>query len=363
MRYLRIVPKRARKIVRRFQARTYVYNNQVFFRSRAAQSGALLRTLGNGVWGAERHISVARQVGPNFTRFRKNLTRPTRVVTGVYGNFGNQVLEALCAVQIAKTLGIPRVVLDEAGIFRNGRFCVSGVELIAPEKAMTKATARVFLKSLIKPANGDFDLCGAFMLNWLEAPYALPDMKRILKDLRDVIDVDLSGEPPVSEHITASFRGGDAFSENPPSHYGQPPVSFYKKAILSHDWEKIYVVSDDGANPGMRAFLEWAEKNGLPCEYRRQGWRADVQLVYRSPNVIAPRGSFIPAVCALSPFTKKMWHFGPANWPIPQEKVHIVADIDGKYTSQVLGDAWSASPNQIRQMLEYPIDLLSEEER
>lgn len=358
---MRALRRRLRRFIRSLRSRTLVHENRILFRRKSDDLSNYLKQLGEGTWSGNRHISVATELGVNVLRRVGISERPARVVAGVYGDFGNQVLEALCAVQTAKKLGIGEVLLEKAGVFRAGQFFVSGTRLVVPEEPLDRASVGEIVQSFLRPSSKAFDLYGAYLLNWIEAPFSLPDSESILEDLRGLMSADLSGEPHSRNELTVSFRGGDAFSANPPSHYGQPPLSYYKKIALKEKWDRIYVVSDDLANPALGAFLSWAEDEQLLCLYQPQSWKADVNLVFRSRNVVAPRGSFVPSVCALSPFTEKMWHFESANLPIPQGFVRKVADRSGEYSSEIAAGAWFASEEQIRFMLEYPIDRLEEQ--
>lgn len=309
-----------------------------------------------GPWDSEKHVFVTSNsfLGRRI-RSSESVT-PVKVVAGVYGNFGNQILEAVCACYVASHLGVQTVVVRDSGVFRVGVHQIGQVKLVAPEEKIPTAILSDAIRTISFLRSPEKHLAGAFMLNWIDSQYELEakQLATITRDMPAGLSFELSGEPLDPKELTVSFRGGDAFSQRPNPTYGQPPLAYYQFVVESRDWTHVRVVSDDWQNPTLRPFLDWLDRRKTSFEYLEQDWKSDVSLLYRSRSVVAPRGSFVPAIYAISPFVEEMFHFGPVGYPISLTRVRTVQDIEMEYSKAMIARDWTKSNEQLSLMVSFP---------
>lgn len=354
-RIMRVVPKKIRKGLSKFLFPKYIYQGSLFSPMTASQRSPLTALSKKGPWLSEHHVSLTSHslFGEKIREPRK--IQPSQIVAGVYGNFGNQIFEAACAAYVAKSLGVGTITVRDSGVFKPGLHDLGGVTMAAPEAKIVTPTLGRAIKARFRP-HPERHLFGAFFLNWAEQPYAHDPavMTDIYSGLREALTLDLSGEVLDDDDLTVSFRGGDAFSSRPLNHFGQPPLSYYQLVAGNPRWKHVRVISDDWKNPTLKPFLAWLEAKEVSHEYLDQDWESDVRTVFHSRNVLASRGTFVPAITAISPHVNELFFFDELRCPVAPEKSRIVKDADGEFVRKVFDNNWDASQTQCKLLVSYP---------
>ena len=82
----------------------------------------------------------------------------------------------------------------------------------------------------------------------------------------------------------------------------------------------------------------------------------DVRVLLSATRVVASRGSFVPAVAALSSRLKTLYLFDPPISALRLLGLTLIEGIDtaGNYRERVLSANWRALPEQRALMLSYP---------
>ena len=314
-------------------------------------------------WKASRHIKVTEP----FSHFRPGKLDPHSigaVVPGLYGNFGNQVFEAIFSIYHAVLLGVPQVILQQRETFRPGNYVIEGIKVRVLDGPLQRVQARNLLPTFKFAKMQDRHLYGAFLLNWVEEPYDLD--YQLFESIGSAVGAQLVGisfenDPFPSNHLTVAFRGGDVFDSPPPPHYGQPPLSFFQFVVNSAAWAHIRIVTQDNRNPTLGAFINWLADRGTSYELLEQGSADDVRVLFQSRAVCAPTGSFVPAIVNMSPHIQEVWRFEGINFPMSSKRVRSIADRREDYRNSILANNWHNTPEQVSMMMTYPADYLSEQ--
>jgi hypothetical protein len=88
------------------------------------------------------------------------------------------------------------------------------------------------------------------------------------------------------------IRSGDIFAAHPHPLYVQPPLWFYEQIIVSQRWRRLYLVTEDAANPVVGALL---------AKYPRLHWfqqslEKDLGMLLTARNLVGAFGTFLTAV-------------------------------------------------------------------
>lgn len=292
---------------------------------------------------AYRRISI----GP---RSRKK--KPTvAVLIGAVGRFGNAVIQATNAGQIAGQLGSHQVFY-----FRFDEVPDSGF----------RSTDNIAFKRLrpfqkIKSRPDIIWRTDALFRGGLTFEPGNKSAQNIASALRTAIGLSERTEP--SEGIlTIHLRGGDIFGVNPHRDYGQPPLSFYLALIKSEHWKKIILVSEDDHNPCFREIKSWCEASGMPL--RREGHDSltrAIETLGSARNVALSHGTFGPAALFLQPNSRRVFFFGEEPHPLLEksaQSLHRVVDLRGQYIREVMSRNWTNSTQQRELMVSYPESCL-----
>lgn len=178
---------------------------------------------------------------------------------------------------------------------------------------------------------------------------ARPQLQKIYEDLLD-------RHVGQSKTLTIHLRSGDIFGEKPHPGYGQPPLSFYQAVIEAYDWESILIVTEDDSNPCLESILDLAALRGLGCSVLGGSLPDATRAISRSTNLVASRGTFIPALLFLTEIPKIVFTFNGEIDKIPGGVDHTyidVNDVSGHFSETVLSSNWTNSAEQRALMLNY----------
>jgi hypothetical protein len=98
--------------------------------------------------------------------------------------------------------------------------------------------------------------------------------------------------------LVIHIRSGDIFSKNPNSSYAQPPLSWYKRCILSyierHKENFIAILLfEDKKNPCIDLLINWCKDNKFTLFIRSGDIRLDYSYIMNTNALIASYGTFL----------------------------------------------------------------------
>ena len=163
------------------------------------------------------------------------------------------------------------------------------------------------------------------------------------------------------ETLVIHLRGGDVFGTRGVLNYGQPPLAYYQSVLAHRAWSQVIIVHQDERNPVLEPLLAWCYSSGVSAETFSQSLDEDIQLLLRAQNLVAGRGTFIPAIAGLSRNLTNLYCFvDKCTISPPRSGVTLwkVDDFDGTYKTELLSSNWVNSAAQKDLMLDYPVTKL-----
>jgi hypothetical protein len=122
---------------------------------------------------------------------------------------------------------------------------------------------------------------------------------KIVKNIFIVKPIQNKNKNELCIHI----RSGDIFNKKDEdiSHdsYIQPPLVFYRKIILSKDWEKIKIIAEDTLNPCINAIISEFNKK-YKIEFNVRKLEEDVLDIISCHNIVYGTGTFVPCLLLLN---------------------------------------------------------------
>lgn len=285
----------------------------------------------------------------SFPKKRKTLEQTDCVLISGLGRFGNGVQQFIHAASFARALDASKILFfvnpttkidaDETG--QEFSFIpIRGPFRNAHGNAPQTIWRSDFFEAGIRSHSFDADAASS----------TRTQLQQLYEDL-----IDHHVAPP--ETLTIHLRSGDVFGEKPHPGYGQPPLSFYKAVIEAYDWKSVLIVSEDTSNPCLEAVMNLAAEQGLPCSLSGKSLPDATRAISRSTNLVASRGTFVPALLFLSDTPKLVFTFNGEIDKIPGGETHTyvdVNDVSGYFSERVLTSNWTNSAEQRALMLEYP---------
>jgi len=178
------------------------------------------------------------------------------------------------------------------------------------------------------------------------------------RSLRNLLVPQVPTSSSGAKVLTIHVRGGDVFGPRKPARYGQPPFSYYQLILESQKWERVDLVYQDMFNPVVSIIIDYCRAHKLHLETQSSNLPADLTTLLGAENLVAGRGSFIPAVVGLSPHCKNVYYFEDKMKVIPSVSgINLVRvrDATGDYRSRVLSNNWENSLEQRQLMTTYPL--------
>lgn len=275
------------------------------------------------------------------------------LVVAQHGRFGNMVRQVSLAIASAEKLGIREVIVKSFPQFPRGTWVLdNGVALTHDPLLRSRMIARPKLvlggDFFVKPrlpvdvSDVDFDLIGS----------SLADAGRLLD------------HEALSPHVLViHLRSGDAFNPNPHPGLGQPPLSFYLRAIELGRPKKVVLVFEDRSNPVIGRLIEHLEDKGLDYSLQSESFETDLSVLLAARTLVTAQGTLTESLLLLSPHLDTWISFSHEphvyfrRRPIAR-RVEI-SDADGEYSRFLLDGNWQNSPEQRDMMLNYPLENLS----
>lgn len=281
-------------------------------------------------------------------------------VTCVVGRFGNHLKTIMHAACLARATGVARVYLPRLDQFEiDAPLEADGVTLL-PEHMLPQERPGVVLTGSFYYSQGFDRLFGHQVedcFGWAMRNFARPLFKRSA-----VAPPFMPGDTDLVIHI----RSGDIFrKQRPHPDYVQPPLSFYqiiiRFAVHELGIQRAILIFEDERNPCIGALNDWLRTVNLAFVVQSASVREDIATLLHARHCVFGSGTFGPAIVRLS---ERMWTvFFP--WTMPgadTAAAHAgirsiaIRDAAGRYMAK---GTWSGSPEQLRLMLDYPVENLA----
>ena len=286
------------------------------------------------------------------------------------GAMGNSVIQIMNARDLAGQFGISDLAVSDAWFLPTGRSDLhGGVRLMnldsarAQEAGQAQAGVSVlgnfFRSSEFAPVLGvspeeEFER----LMNGLVGLADIDDLARLVNNHLDV------GDPLSADHLVIHIRAGDVFRDGEVPGYGQPPLAYYLKILGSRPWAAVSVVFEDASNPVIAPLVEHGRRSPVDCDIVSGQLEHDVAFLLRARTLVAGRGTFIPAVSALSKYAEVVYCFERSLGAVGGKRLQVkpVIDVSGAYVRSVMNYNWTNSEEQRKLMLEYAVDDLAWQE-
>jgi len=286
------------------------------------------------------------------------------------GAMGNSVIQIMNARDLARQFGISDLAVSDAWFLPTGRSDLhGGVRLMnldsarAQEAGQAQAGVSVlgnfFRSSEFAPVLGvspeeEFER----LINGLVGLADIDDLARLVNNHLDV------GDPLSADHLVIHVRAGDVFRDGEVPGYGQPPLAYYLKILGSRPWAAVSVVFEDASNPVIAPLVEHVRRSPVDCDIVSGQLEHDVGFLLRARTLVAGRGTFIPAVSALSKYAEVVYCFERLLGAVGGKRLQVkpVIDVSGAYVRSVMNYNWTNSEEQRKLMLEYAVDDLAWQE-
>jgi hypothetical protein len=185
-------------------------------------------------------------------------------------------------------------------------------------------------------------------------PETISALRPSLAGAMSHLDVENQGR---SSALTIHVRSGDIYGVNPHPNYGQPPVTFYRQVLQSREWDSVVIVAEDDLSPALHLIAQQCKT--LNISVRVVGAELDEAMreIVAARNLVASRGTFVPALVFLFPKPRTIFHFGnDLDLLSPDENLTVVTyeDVGGLYRREILDGNWKNSPEQRALMVDYP---------
>ncbi|MCP9889356.1 hypothetical protein KBY96_15675 [Cyanobium sp. ATX 6A2] len=162
-----------------------------------------------------------------------------------------------------------------------------------------------------------------------------------------------------AEEMVIHIRSGDIFRPQGKIHpdYGQPPLSFYRKAVEHAKPRIVHLVYQDMHNPVIKPLQQWLGEQSITFTKPLQSsLRKDVKTVLRAQTLVAGRGTFIPGAVSLGGNLKTLYCFHACLDLLGRRDVtyHVIKDRSSHYVDSIQQYNWRNSPEQRELMVSYP---------
>ena len=271
--------------------------------------------------------------------------------------FGNMVRRMANGLLLSSALSAGNLIVPKKVIFYRGLFSEDSVQ--------TELGPRVWFGVAPRFWENHVDLLITTDL-FRGLPMMEEHSSQIIDDSWSALRKLLVPEVPVkssgSNVLTIHVRAGDVFGPRKPAAYGQPPLAYYRLIIDARDWQRVVLVYQDMSNPVVQGLIDFCQSKNLPLTIQSRNLPEDLTTLLGAENIVAGRGSFIPAIAGLSPHCKTVYYFEDKMNVIPSvpgvQKIKV-SDRVGVYRRSVLSKNWENTESQRDLMMTYPVASLT----
>jgi hypothetical protein len=282
---------------------------------------------------------------------------------GLSGRFGNLVQQYTNMILFAERTGLRYVQLGQH-------------ELAGPTEPISLGDVTLLPHGSALPTGGAF-LAGTFYdpraLNpVLSSDWQTYEEKEQCRVTREVIRPHILGSVAPrrsdrdSRELTVHIRSGDVFGSPDVVHslYRQPPLAFYTlvvgRLLFEGAIDRVKLVFEDRGNPCVDALEHFLQSKKIPYSTQSGTLAEDLATLVDAAHLVFGFGTFGYSICRLSSHVETVHYFAPEHGgsygAIPGiGRVFAVHDRQGAF---IQPGEWHNTPEQRRQMVEYPIDAL-----
>jgi hypothetical protein len=276
------------------------------------------------------------------------------------GRFGNHLKQIVNALTVARRMGIRKVYLmpfDEFEVVEPIE--ADGVVLLPESRLKADRPGAVLMGSFFYPRQlgATLGVVRANEMAWAMDRFVTPLFRRKAK---------IAPFSPRDSDLAVHIRAGDVFSlPNPNAAYVQPPLAFYQLCITTARQklgiDRVILVYENELNPCIPAIRRWLDQIGLSYVVQSGSLHDDLAVLLHARHCIFGLGSFGRAVALLSN------HMATLFYPWLEPGYETIAEVRRLRAMRVTDSArgymkrgqWRRSPEQIRMMMEYPIENLA----
>ena len=265
------------------------------------------------------------------------------------GRFGNALKEIVLAIGVAERSGVGNVFFAGDNVF------ATHSDLPHPGIHETGHGVKVWIDTPVSRKHDRFET----LITWSRMKVSISGKvaDQAWESARKSLGLDSSETPFDSETLVVHLRGGDVFSERNVSNYGQPPLAFYLAVLRHRKWKSVVIVHQDLKNPVLEGLVAACEARNISYTTFSGALSEDLPVLLKAQNLVAGRGTFVPAVAGLSQHVKTVYFFEDKFVMFPPRSgltIVRIVDTKGDYRASVLQGQWRNSPEQLEMMLNYP---------
>lgn len=269
-----------------------------------------------------------------------------------FGSMGNNFIQVLNAVHLARHLGVAHVIAPDLGISTNGRTITHDGVTLHPDN--TPAPPGLCLEgSFFYPSELSLEVFASL------TPARKYDMaKRFLVPL---IDLHPDTSRDRSRELAIHIRSGDIFSHGIHPGYVQPPLSYYTRIVdemrTAGLIDYVSITCEDRLNPCIDALDRHLTDRAIPCRIQSGSLREDVGFLTGARHLMFGFGTFGYGICLLAGQIDTVHVFDMTLFDgLPNVgQVTVMRPEPDSYISR---RDWRCTPEQLQQMIDFPANRL-----
>lgn len=273
-------------------------------------------------------------------------------------NFSNFLIQIANAIQFADRAGVKVIYANYYGaaehVFHD------------PAPVVCKISGIVILFE--QPSAESISLSGCYFFLRETFPSLLLGTSTIRQCLQSFLHATKFAEAPNIPRqgqrvLTMHIRSGDIFKHMIHPLYGQPPKSYYLKAIHHYKPCSVLLVYEDDSNPVVAALRDQLfsekidfEESSSSCVFD------DARHLATAEALVIGAGTFAVGPLCFNKVIHTLYTFNHSHYsthlplPTPIKSVtHInIADFNSDYVNTIMNGNWANTPEQRELMLTYP---------
>lgn len=277
-----------------------------------------------------------------------------------FGRLGNQTIQLVHAIAMAKRFGVRRIVAPRNSLLPSGNSKLpSGREI----EADAAATSPVGLRDMLlgkwdRLARDTHLVTNTYFSRELVTPLSAVEYDQAFSELRAIAPLAHGAKSISPSHLVIHLRGGDAFGPQAHPDYAQPPLAFYRLIMGSRQWRQVTIVRADASHPLEKTLIREIEESGVPVTIQSGSAEEDAVFLARAQSLASSRGSFVPAIVGRSTHCSELFLFGDEERLRGDMTVHRIVDERGDFWQSCCQRNWRDSVQQRELMRDYEMENL-----
>jgi hypothetical protein len=169
-------------------------------------------------------------------------------------------------------------------------------------------TKNIVIESNSKNQHGVTNLTNYFYRSQLNSKIFSMNNELALKILRDCFIIKGDTLTPLNDdEVVIHIRSGDIFKNDINIEYYQPPLSWYIRLITEKNFSKIYLISENRANPCLNKLLSLFPEKIFYNDNNKLD--DDIKLLLAAKHVISSNGTFVPQLLLFSSYIQNVYTY------------------------------------------------------